>query len=349
VASLQKKSLIVARIGHACIARSAVDIGCECRLAAGWFRRGALVDSRLADRARAPPARPLLHRRAVRAVSPTGRPARRQRAGLLALRRGHQPRALRAPGPRPSHMVRQPPRWCGNHPDTHTHAHTHTHTHTHRHVCVCIAAVHATFERERRDNGETRGDGAWQVHMDGGAGSFPPVPAPGAAAVAADSGAEGCRESYQLARGSSWTESLCETIPETLPVGGPRSWSLAGPPCAPDERQHCLGMRALSDTSVFFCTGQSRTPQSQSRTSVFLSPSPPGLYGANKTQVCMLHAPNKTQVCNCVLRARACAFNGALQNGHWNVLGACLLQCVAPKVPCVLQSIGHNVLLCLEP
>jgi hypothetical protein len=102
--------------------------------------------------------------------------------------------------------------------------------------------------------------------MDGGEGRFPPVAAPGAG-VGGDSGVLGCRESYQLARGSSWTESLCETLvfpQETLPGGGVRSWSLAAPQCAPDERQHCLGFRALSDTSVFFCTGESLIPLSSS-------------------------------------------------------------------------------------
>jgi hypothetical protein len=93
------------------------------------------------------------------------------------------------------------------------------------------------------------------------------VAAPGAG-EGGDSGVLGCRESYQLARGSCWTESLCETLvfPQQTPPVGVRSWSLAAPQCAPDERQHCLGFRALSDISVFFCTGESRA------TSVFFCP-----------------------------------------------------------------------------
>ena len=116
-------------------------------------------------------------------------------------------------------------RWCGNHPD---------------------APVHASFERatEHRTAGS-------DVPKDVGYASFPHLPS----TVPYDKHPQPtnrgivCFESYQIARGSMWSEGLC-------PFSGgstAHAWSPGAARCAQDERQTSLRLRALEDVSVYFC------------------------------------------------------------------------------------------------
>jgi len=110
--------------------------------------------------------------------------------------------------------------WCGNHPD---------------------APVHAFFEREKRREPEHPAD------RDVGHGSFPYVLANAHADAQVEQSDEAgplhrCVESYQIARGSTWSESLCPPAP---------GFGAAG--CAPDERHTAIRLQALSDVSALVC------------------------------------------------------------------------------------------------
>jgi len=118
--------------------------------------------------------------------------------------------------------------WCGNHPD---------------------AAVYSIFERESRGLVEN----AWA--------SFPPVAtmhhatsSPLSSRMDDESGIQ-CTESYQLARGSRWSEFFCDVEGGRGGEGveRPDEWSL-DTSCATDEHQVSLQLQALTDTSVLFCT-----------------------------------------------------------------------------------------------
>jgi hypothetical protein len=64
-----------------------------------------------------------------------------------------------------------------------------------------------------------------------------------------------CMESYQLARGSRWSEVFCDVEGGRGGEGveRPEEWSF-DTSCATDEHQVSLHLQALTDTSVFFCT-----------------------------------------------------------------------------------------------